>query len=200
MNNEHTATEEKIRNLIPRLKELRSVLLPGGYELFESGDIYSHKSKKFLKHGRTPQGYVMIYTWCNGKQSKQLLHRLLAISFLPNPQNKPQVNHKNGIRNDNRLKNLEWVTDSENKKHGYRVLGNKSAMKGVTGKDNANSKPVNQYDFKMNLIKCWSSIADVNREIGISVPLISMCANGKIKTAGGFLWIFPDTLFPNKEA
>lgn len=66
----------------------------------------------------------------------RLVHRLVAFAFIPNPENKPFVNHKNGIRNDNKTVNLEWVTKKENEQHAWRVLGRKA----VVGESNGKSK------------------------------------------------------------
>jgi len=77
----------------------------------------------FLRLGSN--GYHSVGLWKENKEKRFSVHRLVAESFIPNPDNKSQVNHKNGIKTDNDISNLEWVTKSENAIHYYRVLRKK---------------------------------------------------------------------------
>jgi tricorn protease-like protein len=87
--------------------------------LYNDGRLYNHKTKKFKKWTKDTNGYMKTQIWVNGKPKSVLQHRLIAEQFIDNPENKPQVNHKNGIKHDNRIENLEWVTQSENAKHSF---------------------------------------------------------------------------------
>ena len=87
--------------------------------LYEDGRLYNHKTKRFKKWTKDKNGYMKTQIWINGKPKNVHQHRLLAEQFINNAENKPQVNHKNGIKHDNKIENLEWVTQSENGKHSF---------------------------------------------------------------------------------
>lgn len=91
--------------------------LPWQYAVTESGKIWSHKSQRFLKGGRTDW---YLHVCLNGKG--YTIHRLVALTYIPNPENKPHINHKNGIKDDNRIENLEWCTPKENIWHKINIL------------------------------------------------------------------------------
>jgi len=74
-----------------------------------------------IKQKRGPNNYVHISMFTNGKPKQYLLHRIIAQVFIPNPETKPQINHINGIKWDNRIENLEWCTQSENMQHAYKT-------------------------------------------------------------------------------
>jgi hypothetical protein len=102
----------------------------------EGGDVFSmprvtHRSDGTIQTwGERPMrcrigesGYQLVRLSRPGKRTMARVHRLVAEAFIPNPENKPEVNHKNGHRWDPRLENLEWATSSENRTHAVRVLG-----------------------------------------------------------------------------
>ncbi len=84
-----------------------------------TGDSFRRVRDRFLRSANGTVGYPYVTLIKNGIKKSKRIHRMLAIAFIPNPENKPQVNHKNGIKDDFRLSNLEWVTTSENQKHSY---------------------------------------------------------------------------------
>ena len=84
------------------------------------GDIINMKTGKSLKHQKCKNGYHRVYLTIEGKRKSFSVHRLVALAYIPNPANKPDVNHMDGNKSNNAKSNLEWVTKSENQKHAYR--------------------------------------------------------------------------------
>lgn len=169
-------------------KLIQSKLIYKDYKIYENGDLYSYKTKKFFSKFPNSKGYVYYNLRLDNKIYYKRAHRLVAEAFIPNPEKKPHINHKNGIKTDNRIENLEWVTPSENNKHAYVVLNKKSPHTNKKGVLNHNSKKVKQLSLKGKLIKIWDCIADVERTLKINNSNITQVAKGFRKTASGFKW------------
>ncbi len=136
-------------------------------------------------------GYKMIALTKKGNTKIISMHRLVAIAFIPNPKNKPCINHKNGIKTDNRIKNLEWCTHAENSQHAYRTGLSKPSygMKDKIGNQNKKSIPVNQICINTGrIIKTWDSLNCPDREYNWDFRNIHSCVKGKRQTAYGFKW------------
>lgn len=95
--------------------------IPGfpDYECSVYGEVYSKRTQRLLSPGEDGKGYYSVVLCRDGKQYTKKIHKLVALTFLPNPENKTDVNHIDTIKKNNRLTNLEWCTHSENMKHAY---------------------------------------------------------------------------------
>jgi hypothetical protein len=119
----------------------------------------------------------------------KLVHRLVAISFIENTENKPCINHKDGIKYNNNSLNLEWAFHSENNLHSYRILGHTSPIKGKFLDLNPHSTKINQLTLDGEFIRSWNSIKEAANfyKLTSSSPIIS-AITGRTETSRGFKW------------
>ena len=154
------------------------------YFISNKGQVMN-KDGKIKKLKTDKDGYKEVGLWKNGKVKYFRVHRLVATYFIPNPNNKEQVNHKNEIKDDNRVENLEWATPSENINYGNR---NKKVSESEFGSKNHRARCIEQYDLNGNLIKTFGSIKDAVRETGICETRIFECLKNKRVHYKGTVW------------
>lgn len=148
-----------------------------GYYISEDGSVFNKKGK-----------ILSLYVGCGGYwcvhigKRNYLLHRLLAIAFIPNPENKPTVNHRDGNRQNCSLDNLEWATYKEQIDHKRLVLGNTSGefKCGLIGKDAAKSKKVLAI-YPNGITQLFHGAAEASRKLGIGRTSIKNVLRGYAK-------------------
>lgn len=155
----------------------------GLYEVSDQGRIRSlnyHRTGKWkiIKLSQMKQGYLKAVLCKNKKATTYRVHRLVAMAFIPNPNNLPEINHINECPWDNRVENLEWCNHKYNCNHGTRV---ERIVKN-------NSKQVGQCTFDGKLIFVFPNTGEAARQTGFSRGNIISCCNGNRKTCGGFMW------------
>lgn len=157
---------------IGRIKRLKRTL-PDGRVIQE----------KILSQDPTKDGYLRTTFRLNGKLVKPFVHKLVLGAFVDNPENKPEGNHKNGVKSDNRLSNLEWVTKSENILHSFRELGKKikNPPKGKFGKHNHSSKKI----ICLNTGERYDSIRIAASELDLNEKSLALHCKGKFPSLYG---------------
>lgn len=153
------------------------------YEVSSEGNVRNLKTGRILKPFYNTNGYAMVdLTRASSDKTKKtykLVHRLVAQAFIPNLKNLSDVNHKDEIKTNNNLDNLEWISHRDNMNYGTRT--ERMAK--------SNSKPIQQLDLKTGLIiATYPSIKEAGLSIGIYKSNISKVAKGKCKSAGGYGW------------
>lgn len=159
--------------------ELRDIKgYEGKYMISDDGQVYSVWAKRFMKLETNWQGYKRVSLFKDDKKKHFSVHRLVAEAFIPNPDNLPEVNHKNEDKGNNKVENLEWCDRHYNSVYGTRI-------ERVVSKSN---RQTYQYDLDGNLIAVWPSQSEASRQLGISRQNITKAVNNQRKTAGGFIF------------
>ena len=168
------------------IEEFKEII---GYEgLYWISNLSNVKSKfKQLKLCINKDGYYVV-NLCKENHTKTFnVHKLVALHFIDNPNNLPQVNHKDECKTNNCVTNLEWCTQQQN--HDY---GTRNERTGRSQMNKQGSKALLQYDLQGNFIKEFPSVSEASRELGKSQANISRCANGFKNQAYGFIWKFKE--------
>ena len=156
----------------------------GIYEVSDQGRVRSLKfgKERILKQGKPQNGYLQVDLYKNGEQKKYLVHRLVSKTFIPNPDNLPEVNHIDEDKENNTVQNLEWCDRKYNQNYGNRTQRQSEKC----------SKPVLQYTKSGEFVREWKSATDVERNLGYYSQNISSCCTGKRKNAHNFIWRYKD--------
>lgn len=179
-----------------------------GYENYYcdmEGNIYSYRKGTPMKYYKDKKGYAKIDLKINNKKYKGLsVHRLIAKTFIPNPFNLPQINHKDENKLNNCVDNLEWCNNKYNANYGTRNERMSKSLKGhIVPKDtimklrnSSRNKKIVQYDLNNNIIATFISISSATRA-GFSNKHIIDCCKGRKEIYKGFRWRYADELFSN---
>lgn len=176
--------------------EWRIIAEDTNYMISNTGLVKRIQTNHILSFGNKKR-YYTVALHSNGVRKDRYVHRLVALAFLPNPNNLPYVNHLDHNIHNNKVENLEWCTTSENARHSYesgrRVIEYQMVRKGIQRKmTDKVKKPVVQYDLDMNYIASFESAAEAARQTNVNNRGISFVCKGKRKTAGGFIWRFQE--------
>ena len=153
----------------------------GLYQISNLGNVkslnYSRTGKeRILKPGTDKDGYLLVTLYKNRNKRPFKIHRLVAKAFIPNPDNKSDVNHKDENKTNNCVDNLEWMTRMKNNNFGTR--------------NERISKSVLQFTKNGEFVKEWPSATQIKIELGFDQSNISDCCNEKRKSAYEYIWKF----------
>ena len=164
------------------------------YELYQISNLGRVKNKRtgIIRKNIVSFGLYQTIKLCkNGKQHLHLVHRLVAQTFIPNPYNKPEINHIDGNKHNNCVSNLEWVTRQENAIHSIKngLQTKEQLNKAVKSMLKATKKKVLQIK-NGKVVARYDGLRQACRENNYSHGFISGCINGKYKSAYGYEWKF----------
>ena len=184
----------------------------GLYEVSNLGGIKrlendKNRKEKILKPYKNKLGYLCINLYRDNKVKQMYVHRLVAIAFIPNPENKPCIDHINTIRNDNRIENLRWVTYKENmnneltkeklsgeNSNNYGKPRSEEIKKKISESQKGGKNPKARGVFCYELNKSWDTSAEASRELNIDSSNITKCCKGKCKSVKGYHFCYLEEL------
>ena len=138
----------------------------GLYAVTSCGKVWSYRNECFLEPKDNGKGYLFVNLCKNGKKKKYYVHRLVAMAYLPNPDNLPQVDHIDNDKTHNYVNNLQWITHKDNVRKSC-------------------NKPILQFSLDGEFIREWESTIDVGKEVRSQ---ICDCLKGRQKSALGYIW------------
>ena len=164
--------------------EWRTITDASNYEVSTNGQVRNRTTKKILKGRLSKNGYLQVSIKIDATQKfcNRYIHRLVALHFIQNPNNKREVNHIDGNKENNTLSNLEWVTSSENQKHRH-LIGNKKTSNRHIGMFNKKGEMVKDFNSILEAVAYFNKTSRVN---------IDNALQGKQYTAYGYVWKYLD--------
>ena len=152
----------------------------GLYQVSNKGRVKSlyKGSERILKPHDNGRGYLRVHLTKENTSKNIRVHRLVALAFIPNPNNLPEINHRDENKKNNCVENLEWCDRGYNVNYGTR--------------NERVSRKILQYSKSEEFIREWQSAAEVKRVLGIDRAHISACCKGKLKSSGGFVWRYKE--------
>lgn len=150
----------------------------------DNGGLF-HRKERILKFSKSKLGYMLVYLYNeNGKKKTIPVHQIVARAFIPNPENKPEVDHKDGDKTNNAVDNLRWVTHKENCANPITARKQKEYI----GKKAKHKKTIAAYKLSGELVGVWPTITIAAKETNTCRHSISYAANGKYKSANNLIW------------
>lgn len=167
-----------------------------GYEYYIGYDgtiinkVTEHEKKPISNH--TGKGYLYVDLYKNGKKKRFYVHRLVAEAFIPNPFNKPYINHKDGNPKNNCANNLEWCTPQENVEHASKILG---VMKQYEKANEQRKRAVYMLEKGTGkIIGMFNSIRDAQKVTNIPSSNIVACLKGRQKYTNKYCWCYVEEI------